>query len=99
MAAANTAYGYSTQVLFEIHAVRDYSAIDALLVDTTIEAKISEGEVFVSGYVGKVWTGVTYNDAGAGTDVPKDITLVTNMVTKIFLDNFMKRREFLVTFL
>lgn len=94
MVAANTEYGYSTQVLFERHAKRDYSVIDATnLADAYIEYTISDAEVFVSGYIGHVWTGTTYNDAGAGTDVPKDVTLVTNMVCKIFLDNFMIERN------
>ncbi|MCJ7481516.1 MAG: hypothetical protein MUO31_00970 [Thermodesulfovibrionales bacterium] len=93
MVAANTEYGYSTQALFEIHAKRDYGAIDAVqLADANIEFTISDAEVFVSGYCGHVWTGTTYNDAGAGTDVPKDITLVTNQITKIYLDNFMIER-------
>ena len=86
----NTAYGYSTLALLEIHAKKDYSAIDATyLANANVEGSISDAEIWISGYIGKVWTGTTYNDAGDGSDVPKDITLITNMVANIFLTNWM----------
>lgn len=72
-------YGYATLSNLEIHAVKDYSAIDAALTDTIVEAKITDAEKFINSYVGTIFTGT----------IPPDIELLTKMIAKIFLDNYM----------
>lgn len=73
-------YGYTTLADLEKHAHKDYSAIDSTyLADAYVEAAISDAEYFINGYVGTTWTGT----------IPDDIKLVTKMIAKIFLDNYM----------
>jgi len=73
-------YGYATLVNLELHAKRDYSTIDAVfLADAYVEDTISDAEKFINGYVGTIWTAT----------IPPDIELITKMIAKIFLDNFM----------
>ena len=75
--------GYATLANLEIHANRDYSAIDGtLLSDAHVDDKISDAEKFINGYVGTTWTGT----------IPPDIELVTKQIAKIYLDNFMIER-------
>lgn len=73
-------YGYTTLAELELYAHKDYSTIDATyLADAYVEAAISDAEFFINGYVGNVWTGT----------IPDDINLVTKMIAKIFIDNYM----------
>jgi len=76
-------YGYTTLAAVEKHAKRDYSAIDStLLADANVDDTISDAEVFINGYVGTIFTGT----------IPPDIALITKMIAKIMLDNFMIER-------
>ena len=76
-------YGYTTLAALEKHAKRDYSAIDStLLADANVDDTISDAEVFINGYVGTIFTGT----------IPPDIALITKMIAKIMLDNFMIER-------
>ena len=76
-------YGYATLANLEKHANRNYSDIDATLLDDAhIDDKISDAEKFINGYVGTIFTGT----------IPPDIELVTKQIAKIYLDNFMIER-------
>lgn len=73
-------YGYATLADLEKYAHIDYSAIDGTyLGDTYVEAAITNAEKFINGYIGTTFTGT----------IPDAIELVTKMIAKIFLDNFM----------
>jgi hypothetical protein len=72
-------YGYSTVAGLEKYAIKDYSAIDATLTDTVLEDKITDAEKYVNGYIGTVFTGT----------IDDDIELVTNMIAKTMIQNYM----------
>ncbi len=72
-------YGYTTLAKLEKFAIEDYSEIHSALADAAVDAKISDAERYINGYIGTVFTGT----------IPADIELVTNMISKIMLDNWM----------
>ena len=76
-------YGYTTLALLEKHAGRDYSAIDTVnLADANVDQFITDAEYYINTYVGTTFTGT----------IPEGIKLVTKMVAKILIDNFMIER-------
>lgn len=77
-------HGYTTLTLLEQHAGRDYSAIDAnYLADADVEQFITDAEYFINEYVGTTFTGT----------IPEGIKLVSKMIAKIFIDNWMIERR------
>ena len=72
-------YQYATLANLELYAVKDYSGIDSALTDAVVEDKISNAEKYINSYVGTIFTGT----------IPPDIELLTKMIAKIFLDNYM----------
>lgn len=77
-------YGYATLANLEKYAHTDYSTIDGTyLADSYVEEAITNAEKFVNAYIGTTFTGT----------IPDDIELVTKMIAKIFLDNFMIEQQ------
>jgi len=77
-------FGYTTLALLEKHAGRDYSVIDAVnLADGNVDQFITDAEYFLNGYIGTTWTAT----------IPNDIKLITKMIAKIFIDNWMIERN------
>ena len=77
-------YGYTTLAKLEEYGARDYSAIDStLLADAKVDKIITYAEIFINTYIGTIYT----------STIPPGIELVTNMISKIFLDNFMIERN------
>ena len=72
-------YGYATVANLEKHAKVDYSTIDATLTDALVDDTISDAEKYINGYVGTIFTGT----------IPDSIELVTKMIAKIMLTNYM----------
>jgi hypothetical protein len=74
-----TAYAYTTIAAFEKFCLKDFSNVDALYVDASVEEVISAAERVINGYCHQSFTGT----------IPDGVVAATHLIAKRMMDNQM----------